>query len=180
MVFHITNYIRETNVWMIRKMRWIFWSFTLTLPVYRTIYWDYHGRKVAWKNAFDWRSEKEKAEDAKKQKGNWGYKPRYAPTYDFSLKKRKYDLQTRSEEVRDTPRLFTTTNPHTRAGYVDPKKIRTLTYILREHNRVPGSFDYKLPQEFYSLHPEIDFDAFIVLGSNQRRGFGDTAVNFPE
>ena len=50
MVFHITNYMRETNVWMIRKMRWMFWSFFSFVPFYRTFYWDFLGRRVAWKD----------------------------------------------------------------------------------------------------------------------------------
>ena len=92
---------------------------------------------------------------------------------DFSLKTRKYANQTKSERVRDHPRLVTTSNPHIRAGLIDPKEIRTLSYIFREHNRAPAAFDYKLPQDFYSTHPEIDFDAFVVLGSKQRRGVED-------
>lgn len=51
MVFHVTNYMRETNVWMIRKMRWMLWGFVGFIPLYRTFYWDYHGRRVALK---DW------------------------------------------------------------------------------------------------------------------------------
>ena len=39
MVFHITNYMRETNVWMIRKMRWIFWGAVGSIPIYRNTYW---------------------------------------------------------------------------------------------------------------------------------------------
>ena len=173
MVFHITNYMRETNVWMIRKMRWLFWSFTLTVPFYRNVYWDFHARRVAWKSYFDFRSEKQKAEDAKEQKGNWGYKPRYDPVLDFSIKQRRYATQTRSEQVRDTPRIITSSNMHTRRNLTDPKDVRTLNYILREHNREPGSFDYTYPQEFYSLMPEIDFDAYVVLGSNARRAVYD-------
>ena len=33
MVFHITNYMRETNVWMIRKMRWVRLAYSLDLLV---------------------------------------------------------------------------------------------------------------------------------------------------
>mmetsp|Transcript_6928 Transcript_6928/g.6444 ORF Transcript_6928/g.6444 Transcript_6928/m.6444 type:complete len:179 (-) Transcript_6928:62-598(-) len=170
MVFHITNYMRETNVWMIRKMRWIFWSFCLSIPIYRNFYWDFHSRRVAWINWFDRRTEEEKAEDAKKQKGNWGYKPRYEPTYDFSIKKRRYDLQSKSQRIRDTPRLTTTLDQHERKGVERPEDIKTLSYILREHNRIPGSFDYSYPQDFYSHYQDIDFDAYVVLGSDQRVG----------
>ena len=173
MVFHITNYMRETNVWMIRKCRWMLWTFCMFVPIYRNVYWDFHARRVGWKSWFDFRSEKQKAEDAKTQKGMWGYKPRYEPVYDFSLKKRKYDSQTRSEQVRDTPRLFTTSGKYESNGVMDPKKVRTLTYILREHNRVPGSFDYNYDQDFYSCYTDIDFDAYVTLGSNQRKGIDE-------
>lgn len=45
-----------------------------------------------------------------------------------------------------------------------------MSYILREHNRIPGTFDYTKPQDFYSIHQDIDFDAYVTVGSNQRRG----------
>ena len=60
MVFHVTNYMRETNVWMIRKGRWIRWSFCGAVPIYRNVYWDYLGRRVAWKDYFSGLSEEEK------------------------------------------------------------------------------------------------------------------------
>mmetsp|Transcript_13422 Transcript_13422/g.15072 ORF Transcript_13422/g.15072 Transcript_13422/m.15072 type:complete len:185 (+) Transcript_13422:26-580(+) len=173
MVFHISNYMRETNVWMIRKMRWMLWGFTLTVPVYRCWYWDFHSRRVAWKSWFDRRSEKQKAEDAKAQKGRWGYTPRYEPKYDFSIKQRRYDLQNKSQRVRDTPRLCTTLNVQDRRGLAKPEDIRSLTYITREHNRDPGAFDYSYEQDFYSIYPDIDFDAFVTIGSKQRKGVDD-------
>ena len=40
MVYHVTNYMRETNVWMIRKMRWILWCTFGSVPAYRLLYWD--------------------------------------------------------------------------------------------------------------------------------------------
>ena len=64
MVFHITNYMRETNVWMIRKMRWIGWTGMFSIIIYRTQYWDYLGRRVAWADYFDSRTEKQKIADA--------------------------------------------------------------------------------------------------------------------
>ncbi len=170
MVFHITNYMRETNVWMIRKMRWMFWSFVLTVPIYRNVYWDFHSRRVGWLSFFDRRSEQEKADDAKAKKGNWGYVPRYEPIYDFSIKKRRYDLQTKSQRVRDTPRLMTTADKHERTGVERPEDIKTLSYIVREHNRVPGAFEYSYMQEFYSHYQDIDFDSYVTLGDDQRKG----------
>ena len=170
MVYHITNYMRETNVWMIRKMRWMLWGFWLATPIYRNVYWDFHARRVAWKGFFDFRSEKQKAEDAKAKKGNWGYKPRYEPIYDFSIKTKKHATMTKREKINDTPRIYTSCSPSRRKGLKDPMEVKTMTYVLREHNRTPGAFDYTYPQEFYSFMPEIDFDAYVVLGSKQRRG----------
>ena len=104
MVFHVTNYMRETIVWMIRKMRWILWGGVAMTPLYRCTYWDFLGRRVAWREHLFW------TEDQKKEKNeslvaNWGYKPRYEPVYDFSLKARKYEGQTEVDRVNDHPRL---------------------------------------------------------------------------
>ena len=95
MVFHITNYMRETNVWMIRKCRWFFWVACMGTVIYRNTYWDYLGRRVAWKDRLGWYgSEEEKKALAEKWKGDWGYKPRYVPVYDFSIKARKQEGET--------------------------------------------------------------------------------------
>lgn len=107
MVFHITNYMRETNTWMIRKSRWIFWCTFGSVPFYRNTYWDYLGRRVAWKEYFDGKTEDERIADADTARADWGYTPRYAPVYDFSIKQRKYDAMTMEERVNDTPRLRT-------------------------------------------------------------------------
>ena len=92
MVFHITNYMRETNVWMIRKMRWILWGGVSAIPLYRCTYWDYLGRRVAWRDHLGfWGTEAEKKEENESLRGDWGYHPRYEPVYSFSLKSRKYE-----------------------------------------------------------------------------------------
>jgi hypothetical protein len=52
MVFHITNYMRETNVWMIRKGRWLLWGGVAMTPIYRNTYWDFLGRRVAWRDYY--------------------------------------------------------------------------------------------------------------------------------
>ena len=91
MVFHVTNYMRETNVWMIRKGRYLLWGFCLFIPLYRTFYWDFLGRRVAWKSYWSGLSEQEQREKAESLRADWGYKPRYEPIYDFSLKRRKYE-----------------------------------------------------------------------------------------
>ena len=169
MVFHITNYMRVTNTWMIRKCRWMLWSFCGFIPAYRMFHWDYHSRRVAWKNWFDWRSEEEKQEWAEGQRANWGYHPRYEYKYEFSLKKRKYDAQTREESIRDTPRLFTVGSQDARHGKMRPQDVRTIQSIVKEHNRTPGEFDYNFPQNFYSTFPEIDQEAYVTVGGKARR-----------
>ena len=105
MVFHVCNYMRETNVWMIRKMRWIFWSCGLAIPIYRNVYWDYLGRRVAWKDSLSGKTEEEKRAEAEAARADWGYRPRFESNYDFSIKTRKYAQQTREETLSDTPRL---------------------------------------------------------------------------
>jgi hypothetical protein len=38
--------------------------------------------------------------------------------------------------------------------------------IASEHNRIPGSFDYTVPQTFYSLYPEVDQETYVTLGGS--------------
>ena len=90
MVFHITNYMRETNVWMIRKMRWLGWTSFAFIVVYRLSYWDFLGRRVGWYDKFDRRTPIERQNDANEKRAYWGYNPRYQHVYDFSIKARKY------------------------------------------------------------------------------------------
>ena len=91
MVFHVMNYMRETNVWMIRKGRWILWSLVGFVPLYRNFYWDYIGRRVTFKKWLAGKTEDEQKQEAIDLKADWGYKPRYEPVYNFSLKKQRYD-----------------------------------------------------------------------------------------
>jgi hypothetical protein len=105
MVFHITNYMRETNVWMIRKMRWILWTIGFSLPIYRNTYWDYLGRRAAWRDHFSGKTEDEKRAEAEAKRADWGYHPRYEPKYEFSIKARKYATQTPEEAINDIPRI---------------------------------------------------------------------------
>ncbi len=91
MVYHVTNYMRETNVWMIRKMRWILWGFVGFIPIYRNTYWDFLGRRVVWRDWINTKifgvTEKDRKQKADEKRAYWGYKPRYEPVYDFSIKK---------------------------------------------------------------------------------------------
>jgi len=166
MVFHITNYMRETNVWMIRKGRWILWTLCGFVPMYRNFYWDFLGRRVAWKDYYSGLTEEEKKKQAEDLRANWGFKPRYEPTLEFSIKRRKYDIQTPEERIHDHPRLVTASTFNGRNGIAEPKEIRTIVSIASEHNRQPGAFDYNVPQTFYSLYPEIDQETYVTLGGS--------------
>lgn len=145
MVFHVTNYMRETNVWMIRKMRWIFWSFGLSIPIYRLTYWTYQGRRAALRENLSFKSEEQKRAEAEALIGDWGYHPRYEPKYNFSIKTRKHALQTREEAITDTPRIIRTERKNNRVGLKDHDQVRAMLMTIREHNRRPGVFDYNFP-----------------------------------
>ena len=91
MVFHVTNYMRETNVWMIRKGRWLLWGFVGFVPMYRNFYWDFLGRRTAWKDYYSGLTEDDKRKNAEELRANWGFKPRYEPSLEVSIKRAKYD-----------------------------------------------------------------------------------------
>eukprot|EP00347_Sterkiella_histriomuscorum_P000641 403375064 len=151
-------------------MRWMLWGFVSFIPLYRNFYWDFHGRRVALKKWWAGKSEDEQRQDAESLRANWGYHPRYEPVYEFSIKKSKYDRQTREEYFQDTPRL---SHMHStldkQEGRLTPHEVRTLVSIASEHNRQPGLFDYNVPQDFYSLYPEIDQESYVTLGSPAKR-----------
>lgn len=169
MVFHVTNYMRETNVWMIRKMRWILWSFFGFIPFYRNVYWDYLGRRVAWKDSLSGKTEEQRMQEAEAARADWGFHPRYEGKYDFSIKTRKQAEQTREEALQDLPRLRKGDARAERAGYMKQSQVDEIVMIAREHNRTPGVFDYRFPQTFYSTFPEIDRETYVTIGADQSR-----------
>ena len=46
-----------------------------------------------------------------------------------------------------------------------------------EHNRVPGSFDYNLGQNFYSTFPEIDQESYLIVGDKGSKEAHQTYAN---
>lgn len=168
MVFHIMNYMRETNVWMIRKMRWIFWSLGASVPIYRNVYWDYLGRRVAWRDDFQG-TPAEKQAWSESQRGDWGFKPRFESKYDFSIKAQKQAQMSPAENIRDMPRLRTRSTKESKDGVMEPKQVRSIVQIASEHNRQPGVFNYDFPQTFYSTFPEIETESYVTLGSSASR-----------
>jgi hypothetical protein len=52
---------------------------------------------------------------------------------------------------------------------MEPKKVRDAIMILKEHNRIPGVFDYSVPQFFYSTFPEIEAESYVTIGSDRMR-----------
>ena len=169
MVFHVTNYMRETNVWMIRKCRWIFWSIGAAVPIYRNVYWDYLARRTAWRERFSNMTDAEKQAQAESERANWGYRPRYTPVHDFSIKKAIQDEQTPEEEVNDTPRIRLHDKQAARRGLLTATDVSSVIYIAREHNRAPGVFNYDFPQEFYSHYADIPQESVIEIGSDYRK-----------
>jgi len=170
MVFHVSNYMRETNVWMIRKMRWIFWSIALSVPIYRNTYWDYLGRRTAWVEYLRPGTVNEKIERAESLRADWGFHPRYEAKYPFSIKTHKYANQTRKEALEDLPRLHTRSSMiYGQEKLVEPKHIRDGIMILKEHNRPPGVFDYNYPQYFFSTFPEEEYESYYTIGGESKR-----------
>ena len=170
MVFHTTNYMRETNVWMIRKMRWILWCTFGFIPFYRNVYWDYLGRRAAWYDSMFMGTEADKKAYWESMKGDWGYHPRYEAKLPFSIKTAKYANQTREEAIRDTPRVVSNENVLKRKGVMTFEEVNSIVMIAKEHNRIPGSFDYRYPQTFYSTYPQIDQESYITLGAGNAPG----------
>ena len=168
MVFHITNYMRETNVWMIRKMRWLLWCVFGFVPFYRNTYWDYLGRRAAWWDSMFGGTEAEKQQYWESMKGDWGYHPRYEAKLPFSIKTAKYADQSREEAIRDTPRVRSHEDPNSQKGIMSRDEVHSLVMVAREHNRIPGVFDYKYPQYFYSNMPEVDQESYLTLGAGDR------------
>ena len=161
----MTNYMRETNVWMIRKMRWMFWGLVWSGPFYRNTYWDYLGRRAAWRDSLFGGTEEEKIAKAESQRADWGFHPRYEPKYEFSIKTAKHAQQTREESMRDLPRLHTRSSMHYGQENIEsPKSIRDMISVFTEHNRAPGVFDYNFPQNFYSTHANIERESYVTVG----------------
>ena len=76
---------------------------------------------------------------------------------------------TREETFADMPRVRLHELKGQTMGYLKHSEVQDFIMIAREHNRQPGTFDYRFPQTFYSTFPEIDQETYITLGSNQRR-----------
>ena len=49
------------------------------------------------------------------------------------------------------------------------RDVRTMVQIAMEHNRMPGVFDYNYDQNFYSHFPEIDQEAYLVMGARDSK-----------
>ena len=69
----------------------------------------------------------------------------------------------------DHPRLSPTGNMHNKREKIAAADVRMVQKITMEHNRAPGVFDYNYGQNFYSLYPEIDQEAYLTIGSKDTR-----------
>jgi hypothetical protein len=177
MVYFKTNWIKDSNQWVIRKIRPWAYGGGILFFAYHFTQIEYLGRRVVlFKNYFDPRSEKEKLKAAEEKRSRWGYQPRFEPTLERSIKKRKYDQQTLEEMVNDTPRIDSQSEYfHLRSTYVDDynitdtKDVKELFYALLEHAREPGAFDYTQPQTHHAVFPDVETQAYVTLNSNQHR-----------
>lgn len=171
MVYFKTNWIKDSNMWVIRKIRpWAVGGGILFLYFHFT-YYEYLGRRVYFFNKYiDHRTTEEKQADANKYRSRWGYKPRYEPNLEISIKKDKYKNQSLKETLLDTPRIKG--NPDSESRYVmdydieDPEKTREFSLAILEHSRVPGTFDYTIPQTQHSLFPDVEQEAYVNLNSS--------------
>lgn len=171
MVYFKTNWIKDCNQWVIRKVRPLVFIPGIAYFLYNFTIHEYLGRRVVLWRKLDPRTEEELQKDAEKYRSRWGYYPRYEPSLDRSIKKRKYELQSLEETINDTPRL----NAHKTAyhtptyrddfGIEKPEKTRELFYAILEHSRRPGTFDYTQPQTQFSLFPDIETQAYVTLNS---------------
>lgn len=173
MVYFKTNYIKECNTWVIRKVRpFVFPAMFGFLYIHFTLY-DFLGRRVMfYRKYLDWRTNDEKNIDAKNQTSNFGYRPRYEPTYERSIKKRKYEGQTLQESLLDTPRLVTNYNKSCYTqdyGIDDPEETDSFFFTALDHARRPGTFDYTQPQTYHAVFPEIEQEAYVTVGGTQHR-----------
>ena len=102
---------------------------------------------------------------------NFGYRSRYEPALERSIKKRKYDQQTFEEKVNDIPRLITNNHSKFLRDYEiqDPEKMENLYLTILDHARSPGTFDYTLPQTYHAFLPDIEQDAYVEVGGKNHR-----------
>lgn len=177
MVYFKTNWIKDSNQWVIRKIRPWAWGLGIAYFAYNFTMYEYLGRRVALvRKYFDPRTEEEKKKDAEIKRSRWGYSPRYEPSLERSIKKRKYETQTLEETISDTPRMETSKSYiKNRAHFIDdhniqtPEKTREYFYAMLEHSRVPGTFDYTIPQTQHAVFPDVETQAYVTLNSNDHR-----------
>ena len=178
MVYFKTNWIQDSNRWMIRKIRpWVFLGGGGFIFYHFTMY-EYLGRRIAFFNKYlDPRTENEKQEDANRYRSRFGYKPRYEPNLEISIKNEKYKNQTLKETLYDTPRIDKNNQIINRPTYEkdygleDPETTREFCLAWLEHARKPGSFDYTIPQTQHSLFPDVEQEAYVTINSKDTNKF---------
>jgi len=87
------------------------------------------------------------------------------------MKNRKYEQQTLKETMEDTP-LITTNykSPYTiDYNMQDPEELMKEFYTMIEKARVPGHFDYSVPQTYYALFPEVEQMHYVTIGGESHR-----------
>ena len=54
-------------------------------------------------------------------------------------------------------------------GYEDPKYTESLFHIVVDHARVPGEFDYTVPQTYHAVFPDTEQQAYVEINGNNHR-----------
>lgn len=175
MVYFKTNWIKDSNQWMIRKVRPWFLLVAVGGFVYHFTIHEMLARRVAFFNKYiDPRTPQEKQNDSNLYRSRFGYKPRYEPSLPISIKKEKYANQSLKEMVEDTPRLESNVE-RKNYGVFDkyhnlesPEITRKFALALLEHARAPGTFDYTIPVTYHAVFPDVEQEAYVTLNSKER------------
>jgi hypothetical protein len=96
---------------------------------------------------------------------------RYEPRLHNSLKRRKYELQSMEEVFQDTPLLKTrnTANYKEHFNIEDPEQMEVVYLTMLDHARMPGFFDYTLPQTYHAFFPDVEQEAYVEVGGDKHR-----------
>ena len=172
MVYFKTNFIKDSNTWVIRKVRPFVYGLFGFGAFYYFLMYEYLGRKVVLLRKLDPRTEDELQNAAIKKRTRWGYQPRFEPSLERSIKKRKYSAQNLEETINDTPRIESAKHYYRRpANYVydynmiESKKINDIYLAILDHSREPGTFDYTKPQTYTAVFPDVESQAYVTLNS---------------
>jgi hypothetical protein len=73
--------------------------------------------------------------------------------------------------MEDTPRTPTNNkSPYTKDyNMQDPEDFMIEFYTLLEKSRIPGHFDYSVPQTYHALYPDIEQMHYVTIDGETHR-----------